>query len=85
MHYRIFICPIEMKIPNAYGGERFKQIAQPFKDPVPGRKVLIVPPSEKVMKYFEENLDEWIQNTILEIKKHTFQDQLKFLKLKQRR
>ena len=57
--------------PNAYGGERFKQIAQPFKDAYPGRKVLIVPPSEKVMKYFDQNLDEWINSTILEIKKHT--------------
>ena len=57
--------------PNAFGGERWKQLGIQFKDPVPGRKVLIVPPSEKVMKYFEEDLDQWIQNTILEIKKHT--------------
>ena len=57
--------------PNAYGGERWKQLGIQFKDPVPGRKVLIVPPSEKVMKYFEEDLDQWIQSTILEIKKHT--------------
>ena len=57
--------------PNAYGGERWKQLGIQFKDPVPGRKVLIVPPSEKVMKYFEEDLDQWIQNTIITIKKHT--------------
>ncbi len=56
---------------NLYGGERWKRLAIPFKDNVPGRKILIVPPSEKVMKYFERDLDQWINETILEIKKHT--------------
>ena len=57
--------------PNKYGGERWKQLGIQFKDPVPGRKVLIVPPSEKVMKYFNEDLDTWINSTVQEIKKHT--------------
>ena len=57
--------------PQQFGGERFKQLGIQFKDHTPGRKVLIVPPSEKVMKYFEEDLDQWIQNTIITIKKHT--------------
>lgn len=57
--------------PEQYGGERFKQLAISFKDHVPGRKILVVPPSEKVMKYFEQDLDTWISNTVLEIKKHT--------------
>ena len=57
--------------PNAFGGERFKQLAIGFKEHTPGRKVLIVPPSEKVMKYFEEDLEEWIKNTLIEVKKHT--------------
>ena len=56
---------------HLYGGERWKRLAIPFKDNVPGRKILIVPPSEKVMKYFERDLDQWINETILEIKKHT--------------
>lgn len=54
-----------------YGGDRFKKLAITFKDHVPGRKILVVPPSEKVMKYFEQDLDTWISNTVLEIKKHT--------------
>ena len=56
---------------HLYRGDRWKRLAIPFKDNVPGRKILIVPPSEKVMKYFERDLDQWINETILEIKKHT--------------
>ena len=60
-----------IKAPQHYSGERFKRLGIQFKDVKPGRKVLVVPPSEKVMKYFELDLDEWIENTILQIKNHT--------------
>ena len=43
----------------------------PFKDITPGRKILVVPPSEKVMKYFGEDLDKWIEQTIATIRKNT--------------
>jgi hypothetical protein len=36
-----------------------------------GNKILICPPSEKVMKFYDKDLDEWMENTIAEIKKHT--------------
>jgi hypothetical protein len=60
--------------PNAsedYGSGRWNSLAIQIKDWVPGSKVLVVPPSEKVMKYFDQNLDEWLENTVKELKKHT--------------
>lgn len=36
-----------------------------------GRDILICPPSEKAMKAFGQNLDEWMQSTIETIKQHT--------------
>lgn len=36
-----------------------------------GGNVLICPPSLKAMKFYGENLDEWMEQTIAEIKKHT--------------
>lgn len=60
-----------IKAPEHYSGERWKRLAIQFKDARPGRKILLVPPSEKVMKYFELDLDIWIENTVMQIKKHT--------------
>lgn len=54
-----------------YGGGRWNSLAIPFKDITPGRKILVVPPSEKVMKYFGEDLDQWITQTIATIRKNT--------------
>ena len=36
-----------------------------------GSKILICPPSGKVMKFYDQDLDVWIENTIAEIKKYT--------------
>lgn len=36
-----------------------------------GRKILICPPSEKAMKYWNLDLDQWMESTISEIKQHT--------------
>ena len=36
-----------------------------------GRKILLVPPSDKVMKFYGKDLDQWMAETIAEIKKHT--------------
>lgn len=54
-----------------YGSGRWNSLGIQIKDWVPGRKILIVPPSEKVMKYFEEDLDQWLETTVKELKKHT--------------
>ena len=37
----------------------------------PGKNILIVPPSDKVMKFYKQELDEWITETITIIKKYT--------------
>jgi lipopolysaccharide biosynthesis glycosyltransferase len=37
----------------------------------PGSKILICPPSEKAMKYWDMDLDAWMENTIAKIKEHT--------------
>jgi hypothetical protein len=60
-----------IKAPQHYSGERWKRLGIQFKDWKPGRKILVVPPSQKVMKYFELDLDVWIENTIMLIGKHT--------------
>ena len=60
-----------IKAPEHYSGERWKRLGIQFKDVTGGKKILVVPPSQKVMKYFELDLDIWIENTIMEIKKHT--------------
>jgi lipopolysaccharide biosynthesis glycosyltransferase len=36
-----------------------------------GRKILVCPPSEKVMKFYGKNLSEWMDSTLAEIKAHT--------------
>ena len=36
-----------------------------------GNKILVCPPSEKVMKYYNQDLETWMKNTIAEIKKYT--------------
>lgn len=38
---------------------------------VPGNKILICPPSEKVMKFYDKDVNEWIKNTVEEIKSLT--------------
>ena len=60
-----------LKKPEEYSGERWKRLGIQFKDVLPGRKILLVPPSEKVMKYFELDLDVWINETIAKLKRHT--------------
>ena len=36
-----------------------------------GRKILLAKPDEKPMKFYGINLDDWLENTIATIKKHT--------------
>ena len=37
----------------------------------PGGKILLCPPSDKAMKFYGEDLDVWMENTLAELKKHT--------------
>lgn len=37
----------------------------------PGSKILVCPPSEKAMKYWDLDLDHWMEKTIATIKEHT--------------
>ena len=48
--------------------QKLKWKPQPIKT---GRKILICPPSQKVMKFYNEDVEAWIANTLNEIKDYT--------------
>ena len=48
-----------------------------------GSNILICPPSAKVMKFYDLDLDQWMEETLLELKKHT--DRNIVIRLKQSR
>ncbi|SVB35655.1 uncharacterized protein METZ01_LOCUS188509 [marine metagenome] len=56
---------------QSYDGEKWKRLGISFKDVQGGNKILIVPPSDKVMKFFDIDLDRWVDETILKLQKHT--------------
>lgn len=49
--------------------ETFKKKFNPWKKD--GRKILIAAPDEKPMKFYEKDLDQWLEDTVAEIKKYT--------------
>ena len=49
--------------------QAFKKRFTPWKKD--GRKILIAAPDEKPMKFYDKDLDQWLEDTITEIKKHT--------------
>lgn len=51
--------------------DRLKVLEWNYRDPVKGEKILICPPSEKVMKFYNKDLDEWMQTTLDTIKSLT--------------
>ena len=51
--------------------DRFNRTRTALKPHVPGNDILICPPSEKAMKYWGLDLQEWLANTVAEVKKHT--------------
>lgn len=51
--------------------DRFLVTRTKIKKHTPGSNILICPPSQKAMKYWNLDLDEWMNNTVLEIKKYT--------------
>ena len=51
--------------------DRLKKLNWQWRSHKPGKTILVVPPSEKVMKFYGQNLTDWTNNTISEIKKYT--------------
>lgn len=51
--------------------DRLRRLNWNFKKHRPGSKILVCPPSEKVMKFYGLDLDEWMKKTVKEIKQHT--------------
>lgn len=49
--------------------DSFKRKFTPWKKD--GRKILIAAPDEKPMKFYEKDLEQWIEDTTAELKKHT--------------
>jgi len=52
-------------------GDRLERIKIKVFKHSKGSKILICPPSEKAMKYWDLDLDVWMESTINEIKKHS--------------
>lgn len=51
---------------------RLKQINWKYKKPLSGRDILICPPSDKVMKLFDQpDAETWTENVVKELKKYT--------------
>jgi len=51
--------------------DRLSKIGYKFKKFTTGSKILICPPSEKVMKLFDQDLDVWVTETVEKIKRYT--------------
>lgn len=51
--------------------DRLSKLKWRFRKHNVGEYILVVPPSEKVMKFYNKDLDTWTKTTIEEIKKHT--------------
>lgn len=48
--------------------DRLRKLGWSYRTPTQGEKILICPPSDKVMKFYEKDLDEWMQTTLDTIK-----------------
>lgn len=51
--------------------DRIRKTGWRYRNFTPGEKILICPPSEKVMMLFDQDLDTWLNSTIETIKKYT--------------
>jgi len=51
--------------------DRLAPLKWRYRNHRPGSKILIVPPSEKVMNFYGQDLNIWMQETIAEIKKYS--------------
>jgi len=51
--------------------DRWKQLNYPIGKPKKGKHILLVTPSEKPCKFYGVNRNEWVKETVDQIKKHT--------------
>lgn len=51
--------------------DRLKKLNWNYREPHNDGKILICPPSEKVMKFYDVNLKEWLESTVDQIKSQT--------------
>ena len=51
--------------------DRMRKLGWEYRKPTGGSYILVCPPSEKVMKFYGKNLDEWMKQTLDEIKSVT--------------
>jgi len=51
--------------------DRWNKLDYPIHDRKQGRHILLVTPSEKPCKFYRVNKNDWIEQTVKEIKKHT--------------
>lgn len=51
--------------------DRLRKLNWEYREPGQGKKILICPPSEKVMKFYGEDLDKWMTTTLETIKSLT--------------
>lgn len=51
--------------------DRLARLKWKYRKPSKGNKILVCPPSDKVMNFYSKNLDDWMEETIAEIKTYT--------------
>lgn len=51
--------------------DRLSSLQWRYREPGSGNTILVCPPSEKVMKFYNKNLDKWMEETIAKIKTQT--------------
>lgn len=51
--------------------DRFEATGEKLKPYTPGSKILVCPPSQKALKYWDVDLSEWLEQTIETIRSHT--------------
>lgn len=51
--------------------DRWDKIGHNLRKFTPGSKILLAPPSQKLLNLYDIQLDEWLESTVEEIKKHT--------------
>jgi hypothetical protein len=51
--------------------DRLENLVWKYRKPTPGTKILVCPPSDKVMKFYNKDLNKWIKETVANIELYT--------------
>jgi hypothetical protein len=51
--------------------DRLEKLMWRYREPTAGTKILVCPPSEKVMKFYNKDLNKWLEETLADIKLYT--------------